>query len=232
MGQPLEYLEVLMTGNDSPCHGEAYVRVFNGEAPDTVRRSDNLLMFTEWMNGFLRTHPGDYQTMTEKVRSKGALKWVSTDDGAVIFEMLCVGEMLDVTTLNTKEEPVEENAEKRKAAPVEKPEKAEQTVLTQQKRIAKQAEVRFPKLEVLAAKPEVVPAQPRVPMCVKRQPHYLRPATPGMTRQIASVTTRAFTNGGRLPGQGPCGNYCVSRLSTTNLSAIDIAKTQTLSRLL
>jgi hypothetical protein len=69
-------------------------------------------------------------------------------------------------------------------------------------------------------------------VCKRKQHCYLRPATPGMTRQLGSAKTHAFVNGGRLPGQGSCGNYCVSRFSSNNLSAIDIAKSRALAQFL
>ena len=61
---------------------------------------------------------------------------------------------------------------------------------------------------------------------------YLKPATPGNTRQVLNAKIRAFVRGGNLPGQGRCNNYCVSKSATTSLTAVDLAKSMAMARFL
>ena len=61
---------------------------------------------------------------------------------------------------------------------------------------------------------------------------YLKPATPGNTRQVLNAKVRAFVRGGNLPGQGRCNNYCVSKSATTSLTAVDLAKSMAMARFL
>ena len=85
---------------------------------------------------------------------------------------------------------------------------------------------------VMVAPPPPPPPQPQIMVCKKQEPCYLGLATPGMTRQLGSVKTRAFVNGGNLPGEGRCNNYCISKFASTNLTAVDIAKSRALASFL
>ena len=254
MSGPLEYVEVLMAGKDSACHGEAYIVVSDGRSTERVMQSGAAQVFAERLHGFSRLHGDDHRIMVEKARNKGVMKWVAGREGNVIFDVLCVTEDARLEQAAAAKTAVKEA----KAAAVQTAAKRANTAAVQTtvkqanaapaRAAAKQArtvqaparmnrmnlvnrEIAMVQPRVLAANPGGGPALPELQACKKKQPHYLRPATPGMTRQLASMKTRAFTNGGRMPGYGSCGNYCVSRLSSTNLSAIDIAKTLTLSQL-
>ena len=61
---------------------------------------------------------------------------------------------------------------------------------------------------------------------------YLKPVTPGNTSRVLNAKVRAFVRGGNLPGQGRCNNYCVSKLATTSLTAVDLAKSMAMARFL
>lgn len=255
MSRPLRYVEVLMSGKGSPCHEESYVIVFDGDANEKIMKGDDQWMFAEMMHGFHRTHQPDYKAMVKGVRKKGVLKWVAGDKGNVIFDMLCVEET-DVELgfaprLLTAHSKFDHNAPRLLTAHGKFDHNAPQLLTAHGKidhnapeklvalaAMKEPAELGFaPQLVALATmkEPAVVAANPgntRQSLVCKNQPCYLRPAIPGMARQLGDAKTRAFVNGGRLPGQGSCGNYCVSRLSSTSLSAIDIAKSRALAQFL
>ena len=242
-----------MSGEGSPCHEESYVIVFDGAANEKIMKGDDQRMFAEMMHGFHRTHQSDYKAMVKGVRKKGVLKWVAGDKGNVIFDTLCVAEDAGLEQAEAadpvkraakqdKPAPAKAAAKQDKPAPVKRA--AKQDKPAPAKAAANQARaVQAPARmnlvnqamtgkDLLVANPTSQPALPELQACKKKQPYYLRPATPGMARQLGSAKTRAFVNGGRLPGQGSCGNYCVSRLSSTSLSAIDIAKSRALAQFL
>ena len=234
MSRPLEYVEVLLTGKDSPCYEEAYIIVSDGENAERVTRSKATQVFEERLHGFSLVHGDDHRAMVEKVRNRGIVKWVAGPGGNVIFDMLCVTEKVEAAIdAEVKVAPAKAAVtERAQAAPVQK--RVEITIAAQPEAAVVQPRRLAPAVAPAAA-PAAAPAVAPVPTqhqaCKKKRHCYLRPATPGMTRQLASVKTRAFANGGRLPGHGSCGSYCVSRVPSTNLSAIDIAKNLTLSQL-
>ena len=205
-----------MSGNDSPCHENSYVIVVDGDGDANekkITKSDN--MFTERMHGFSITHPSDYNIMVERAKEKGVLKWVAQESGNVISDILCTEDLAVAAA-----EPVTQAVAVAAAEPV-----------------TQAVEFGFLAEEFLAedAKKGIrvdIPNIGQSLVCKRKQHCYLRPATPGMTRQLGSAKTHAFVNGGRLPGQGSCGKYCVSRFSSNNLSAIDIAKSRALAQFL
>ena len=233
-----------MSGEGSPCHEESYVIVFDGAANEKIMKGDDQRMFAEMMHGFHRTHQSDYKAMVKGVRKKGVLKWVAGDKGNVIFDTLCVGETTEAALAAMEEPAAVAAVEEPVAAAMEEPAAVaavEEPVAAAMEEPAAVAamEVAVAAVEepvAVAAMEAVQAANPRNArqslVCKRNQPYYLRPATPGMARQLGSAKTRAFVNGGRLPGQGSCGNYCVSRLSSTSLSAIDIAKSRALAQFL
>jgi len=100
---------------------------------------------------------------------------------------------------------------------------------------AEEQVVKAPKEKAVVAHPIAVVVEPRdmkkcecnvMPSC------YLKPATPGNTRRVLNAKVRAFVRGGNLPGQGRCNNYCVSKLATTSLTAVDLAKSMAMTRFL
>ena len=218
-----------MSGEGSPCHEESYVIVFDGAANEKIMKGDDQRMFAEMMHGFHRTHQSDYKAMVKGVRKKGVLKWVAGDKGNVIFDTLCVAEDAGLEQAEAAD-PVKRAAKQDKPAPAKAA--ANQARAVQAPARMNLVNQAMTGKDLLVANPTSQPALPELQACKKKQPYYLRPATPGMARQLGSAKTRAFVNGGRLPGQGSCGNYCVSRLSSTSLSAIDIAKSRALAQFL
>ena len=226
MSITLRYTEVLMSGNDSPCHENSYVIVVDGDGDANekkITKSDN--MFTERMREFSITHPSDYNIMVERAKEKGVLKWVAQESGNVISDMLCV---------EAREEPEPEPVAVAAVQAAAEPRMVRaDEVLEQDIEPGKEINGAEEKGQaVTMAKIVDIPNIGQSLVCKRKQHCYLRPATPGMTRQLGSAKTHAFVNGGRLPGQGSCGNYCVSRFSSNNLSAIDIAKSRALAQFL
>ena len=88
MSRPLKYVEVLMVGKDSPCHGEAYVVVSDGVATEKTLRHETHQMFLDRMYGFSKEHAADYKVLVDNVKTKGVLKWVAGAQGNVIFDMM------------------------------------------------------------------------------------------------------------------------------------------------
>ena len=191
------FLEVMHTGPDSPCEGNAYITTIDGENTNKFMKHDNPETFKTSMTQFCEVHNDDYNKMVKMAKKRGVLKWVAGDGSNKITHMQCVEEVV-------KPEVVQMRAVQMRAVP---------------------APVAAPVKKAIEAKPQIM-------VCKKQEPCYLGLSTPGMTRQLGSVKTRAFVNGGNLPGEGRCNNYCISKFASTNLTAVDIAKSRALASFL
>ena len=194
------FLEVMHTGPDSPCEGNAYITTIDGEDTNNFMKHDNPETFKTSMTQFCEVHKDDYNKMVKMAKKRGVLKWVAGDGSNKITHMQCVEVV--------KPEVVQMRAVQMRAVP---------------------APVAAP---VAAPVKKAIEAKPQIMVCKKQEPCYLGLATPGMTRQLGSVKTRAFVNGGNLPGEGRCNNYCISKFASTNLTAVDIAKSRALASFL
>ena len=201
------FLEVMHTGPDSPCEGNAYITTIDGEDTNNFMKHDNPETFKTSMTQFCEVHNDDYNKMVKMAKKRGVLKWVAGDGSNKITHMQCVEEVVKPEVVIVKPEVV-----------IVKPEVVQ--IEAVQMRV------------VMVAPPPPPPPQPQIMVCKKQEPCYLGLATPGMTRQLGSVKTRAFVNGGNLPGEGRCNNYCISKFASTNLTAVDIAKSRALASFL
>tara|TARA_B110000967_G_scaffold207484_1_gene256979 strand:+ start:4084 stop:4698 length:615 start_codon:yes stop_codon:yes gene_type:complete len=201
------FLEVMHTGPDSPCEGNAYITTIDGEDTNNFMKHDNPETFKTSMTQFCEVHKDDYNKMVKMAKKRGVLKWVAGDGSNKITHMQCVEEVVKPEVVIVKPEVV-----------IVKPEVVQ--IEAVQMRV------------VMVAPPPPPPPQPQIMVCKKQEPCYLGLATPGMTRQLGSVKTRAFVNGGNLPGEGRCNNYCISKFASTNLTAVDIAKSRALASFL
>ena len=205
------FLEVMHTGPDSPCEGNAYITTIDGENTNKFMKHDNPETFKTSMTQFCEVHNDDYNKMVKMAKKRGVLKWVAGDGSNKITHMQCVEEVVKPEVVKPEVVQIE----------VVKPEVVQMRAVP--------APVAAP---VAAPVKKAIEAKQQIMVCKKQEPCYLGLATPGMTRQLGSVKTRAFVNGGNLPGEGRCNNYCISKFASTNLTAVDIAKSRALASFL
>jgi len=209
------FLEVMHTGPDSPCEGNAYITTIDGEDTNNFMKHDNPETFKTSMTQFCEVHNDDYNKMVKMAKKRGVLKWVAGDGSNKITHMQCVEEVVKPEVVQIE---------------VVKPEVVKPEVVIVKPEVVKPEVVKMRAVSVPIKK--AIEAKQQIMVCKKQEPCYLGLATPGMTRQLGSVKTRAFVNGGNLPGEGRCNNYCISKFASTNLTAVDIAKSRALASFL